>query len=454
MELENINRVYLIGIGGIGMSGLARYFKKRGCDVFGYDKTQTALTSILIEEGIQISFTDELEEIPAVFNLSDLHTLIIYTPAIPKESTILNFFLNADFSLKKRSEVLGIISKGMFTIAVAGTHGKTTTSSIIAHILKDSGYDCTAFLGGIASNYNSNFLLGNTNTLVVEADEYDRSFLTLHPDIAVVTSMDADHLDIYGDKNQLTQSFQLFASQLKEGGKLIYRKGLELENGICYAANEDAEVQALNIQIKDGDFWFDFKNGSITIDDIQFGLPGLHNIENAVAAIEVSLILGISVEKIKPALANFKGVKRRFEYVVRNEKHVYIDDYAHHPEELRACIQAVKSLYPDKKLTVIFQPHLYSRTRDFADGFAEVLSSADQLILLDIYPARELPIEGVTSAMILEKIIGVDKKICGKQEAIDLIRNEKPELLLTVGAGDIDTLIKSLRNSLENAKAD
>ena len=451
MELENINRVYLIGIGGIGMSGLARYFKKRGCDVFGYDKTQTALTSILIEEGIQISFTDELEEIPAVFNLSDLHTLIIYTPAIPKESTILNFFLNADFSLKKRSEVLGIISKGMFTIAVAGTHGKTTTSSIIAHILKDSGYDCTAFLGGIASNYNSNFLLGNTNTLVVEADEYDRSFLTLNPDIAVVTSMDADHLDIYGDKNQLTQSFQLFASQLKEGGKLIYRKGLELENGICYAANEDAEVQALNIQIKDGDFWFDFKNGSITIDDIQFGLPGLHNIENAVAAIEVSLILGISVEKIKPALANFKGVKRRFEYVVRNEKHVYIDDYAHHPEELRACIQAVKSLYPDKKLTVIFQPHLFSRTRDFADGFAEVLSSADQLILLDIYPARELPIEGVTSAMILEKIIGADKKICGKQEAIDLIRNEKPELLLTVGAGDIDTLIKSLRNSLENA---
>ena len=451
MELENINRVYLIGIGGIGMSGLARYFKKRGCDVFGYDKTQTALTSILIEEGIQISFTDELEEIPAVFNLSDLHTLIIYTPAIPKESTILNFFLNADFSLKKRSEVLGIISKGMFTIAVAGTHGKTTTSSIIAHILKDSGYDCTAFLGGIASNYNSNFLLGNTNTLVVEADEYDRSFLTLHPDIAVVTSMDADHLDIYGDKNQLTQSFQLFASQLKEGGKLIYRKGLELENGICYAANEDAEVQALNIQIKDGDFWFDFKNGSITIDDIQFGLPGLHNIENAVAAIEVSLILGISVEKIKPALANFKGVKRRFEYVVRNEKHVYIDDYAHHPEELRACILAVKSLYPDKKLTVIFQPHLYSRTRDFADGFAEVLSSADQLILLDIYPARELPIEGVTSAMILEKIIGADKKICGKQEAIDLIRNEKPELLLTVGAGDIDTVIKSLKNILENA---
>ena len=451
MELENINRVYLIGIGGIGMSGLARYFKKRGCDVFGYDKTQTALTSILIEEGIQISFTDELEEIPAVFNLSDLHTLIIYTPAIPKDSTILNFFLNADFSLKKRSEVLGIISKGMFTIAVAGTHGKTTTSSIIAHILKDSGYDCTAFLGGIASNYNSNFLLGNTNTLVVEADEYDRSFLTLHPDIAVVTSMDADHLDIYGDKNQLTQSFQLFASQLKEGGKLIYRKGLELENGICYAANEDAEVQALNIQIKDGDFWFDFKNGSITIDDIQFGLPGLHNIENAVAAIEVSLILGISVEKIKPALANFKGVKRRFEYVVRNEKHVYIDDYAHHPEELRACIQAVKSLYPDKKLTVIFQPHLYSRTRDFADGFAEVLSSADQLILLDIYPARELPIEGVTSAMILEKIIGADKKICGKQEAIDLIRNEKPELLLTVGAGDIDTLVKPLKNSLENA---
>ncbi|WP_026899039.1 UDP-N-acetylmuramate--L-alanine ligase [Daejeonella oryzae] len=451
MELQNIKRVYLIGIGGIGMSGLARYFKKRGCDVFGYDKTQTVLTSALIEEGIQISFNDSAEEVPAMFNLPDQQTLVIYTPAIPKDSKILNFFLRTHFTLKKRSEVLGIISKGMFTIAVAGTHGKTTTSSIIAHILKDSGYDCSAFLGGIASNYNSNFLLGNNNTLVVEADEYDRSFLTLHPDIAIVTSMDADHLDIYGDKDSLTRSFQLFASQLKQGGTLISRKGMDLKGGISYAANENADVQALNIQIKDGNFWFDFKNSSITIENIQFGLPGLHNIENSVAAIEVALILGIPVDKIKTALANFKGVKRRFEYVLRNEKHVYIDDYAHHPEELRACIGAVKSLYPHKKLTVIFQPHLFTRTQDFADGFAEVLSVADHLILLDIYPARELPIEGVNSEMILNRIPAGKKQICSKQETLDLIQSEMPELVLTVGAGDIDTLVKPLKNILENA---
>ena len=451
MKLENIKRVYLIGIGGIGMSALARYFKNRGSDVFGYDKTPTALTGVLEEEGINISFADELQEIPALFNIPDSNTLIIYTPAIPEDCKILNFFRNASFSLKKRSEVIGIISKGMFTIAVAGTHGKTTTSSIIAHILKDSGYDCYAFLGGIASNYNSNFLVGNNNTLVVEADEYDRSFLTLHPDISVITSMDADHLDIYGDQNHLTRSFQLFASQLKKDGTLIRRKGLDLETGLSYAANEDADVYAFNIRITDGNFWFNFKNNSVSIENIQFNLPGLHNIENCVAAIEVALKLGIFTERIKEAVGNFKGVKRRFEYVIRNEKHVYIDDYAHHPAELKACILAVKSLYPDKKLTLIFQPHLFSRTRDFADGFAEALSSIDQLIMLDIYPAREIPIEGVSSKMILDKISGGSNKVYGKQETIDLIRFEKPELLVTAGAGDIDMLVKPLKNILENA---
>lgn len=451
MELENINRVYLIGIGGIGMSGLARYFKRRGCVVCGYDKTCTPLTSALMNEGIPVVFNDEVDNIPVSFMEKDPHTLVIYTPAIPVNSPVLNHFKSGGFVLKKRSEVLGIISKGMFTIAVAGTHGKTTTSSMIAHVLKDSGYDCSAFLGGIASNYNSNVLFGDNNTMVVEADEFDRSFLTLHPDIAIVTSMDADHLDIYGDKSHLVESFKQFASQLKPGGTLLYRKGLDLDNGKTYAANVVADVQAVNVRVENGSFHFDFKNGELIIENIEMGLPGLHNIENAVAAIQVALHLQISPDKIRTALGNFKGVKRRFEYIVKSESHIYIDDYAHHPEELRACIQAVKTLYPDKKLTTVFQPHLFTRTRDFAEGFAEVLGLTDELIMLDIYPARELPIPDVNSEMILKNIDLKGKCILSKREVIDFVREQKPELLLTVGAGDIDTLIEPLKKALENA---
>jgi UDP-N-acetylmuramate--alanine ligase len=451
MELENIQRVYLVGIGGIGMSGLARYFKKRGCVVCGYDKTGTPLTEKLMNEGIPVVFLDDEDNIKVSFLEKDPNTLVIYTPAIPSNSRILNYFRNGGFTMKKRSEVLGIISKGMYTIAVAGTHGKTTTSSIIAHVLKDSGYDCSAFLGGIASNYNSNVLFGENNTMVVEADEYDRSFLTLHPDIAIVTSMDADHLDIYGDKSHLVESFKQFTSQLKEGGRLIYKKGLDLSGGKTYSANVVADIQAVNVRIQDGSFYFDFKNGNLVIENIQLGLPGLHNIENAVAAIEVALHLGIDPEKIRLALASFLGVKRRFEYIVKDANHIYIDDYAHHPEELRACINAVKSLYPGKKLTAIFQPHLFTRTRDFADGFAEVLSMVDDLIMLDIYPARELPIEGVTSAMIMDKVKNECKQNLSKQDAIEYVRTNKPELLLTVGAGDIDTLIEPLKTLLQNA---
>ncbi len=451
MELENIRRVYLIGIGGIGMSGLARYFKKRGCVVCGYDKTCTPLTAALMNEGIPVVFHDEVDNIPMSFQEKDASTLIIYTPAIPKDSQILNHFKLRGFTFKKRSEVLGIISKGMFTIAVAGTHGKTTTSSMIAHVLKDSGYDCSAFLGGIASNYNSNVLFGENNTMVVEADEFDRSFLTLHPDIAIVTSMDADHLDIYGDKSHLVESFKQFTSQLKSGGKLLYRMGLDLKNGQTYAANAVADIQAVNVRVENGSFHFDFKNAELIIENIEMGLPGLHNIENAVAAVEVALKLGIRPDKIRTALANFKGVKRRFEYVVKNEDYVYIDDYAHHPEELRACIQAVKTLYPNKKLTTVFQPHLFTRTRDFADGFAEVLGMTDELIMLDIYPARELPIAGVNSEMILDKINLSEKRILSKHDVIEYIRDKKPELLLSVGAGDIDTLIEPFKKVLENA---
>jgi len=451
MELNNIKQVYLVGIGGIGMSGLARYFHKRGCEVIGYDRTQTTLTDALETEGIAIAFSDSVGEIPENFKAISDSLLVIYTPAIPKDSAILNYFQDNGFELKKRSEVLGIISKGMYTVAVAGTHGKTTTSTIVAHILKHSEFDCTAFLGGIASNYNSNVLFGNNNVMVVEADEYDRSFLRLHPDIAIITSMDADHLDIYGDDSHVKESFRLFASQLKEGGKLIHKKGLQLEGGTSYSASESAQVSAKNVRIESGTFFFDFENDSQRIENIEFGLPGLHNVENATAAIQAALLLGVDPEKIKAALKDFRGVKRRFEYVVKNEKHIFIDDYAHHPEELRACISGVRSLYPDKKLTVVFQPHLFSRTRDFVEGFAEVLNTVDELVLLDIYPARELPIEGVTSEIISERMSLENRQICRKDAVPEFVRNKKPELLLTVGAGDIDTLVLPIKEILENA---
>jgi UDP-N-acetylmuramate--alanine ligase len=450
MELNNIKRVYLVGIGGIGMSGLARYFHHLGCVVCGYDKTHTPLTDDLHNEGICVVFEDRADWIPMSFQELDAGTLIIYTPAIPKDAEILNFFRRRGFELQKRSQVLGLISKSMFTIAVAGTHGKTTTSCMIAHILKDSGKDCSAFLGGISSNYQTNVLYGNNNIVVVEADEYDRSFLTLHPDIAIITSMDADHLDIYGDHSKLEESFKLFASQVKQGGTLIYRKGLPLGEGFTYAMNDEAQAMATNVRIEEGNFYFDFNDGSTSISNIKMGIAGLHNIENAVAAIEAALHVEVSADAIHEALGSFKGVKRRFEYVVKNSDTIYIDDYAHHPEELRAAITSVKRLYPDKKLTVIFQPHLFTRTRDFADGFAEVLDMADELLLLDIYPARELPIDGVDSNMILSRMKLANKRICGKQESIEIVQLEKPELLLTVGAGDIDTLVLPLKQVLEN----
>ncbi|HZY36708.1 MAG TPA: UDP-N-acetylmuramate--L-alanine ligase [Mucilaginibacter sp.] len=450
MELKNIQRVYLIGIGGIGMSGLARYFHHLGCVVCGYDKTSTELTGELQQEGIPVIFDDNKAFVPASFHVPDERTLIIYTPAIPKDSAILNFFKNSGFELFKRSQVLGIISKGMFAVAVAGTHGKTTTSTMIAHILKHSGKDCSAFLGGISTNYHTNVLYGKNNIVVVEADEYDRSFLTLHPDIAIITSMDADHLDIYGDHRHLTESFKLFASQIKPGGKLIHKIGLPLETGFTYAVEAPADASASNVRVENGDFYFDFDNGKVVIRGIKMGIPGTHNVENAVAAIEASLLMDVSPDAIKSALRDFKGVKRRFEYIVKNERHIYIDDYAHHPEELKACINSVKRLYPDKKLTAIFQPHLYTRTRDFADGFAEALDLADELLMLDIYPAREQPIEGVSAEMILERMKMWNKRKCGKQEAVEIIKNEKPELLLTVGAGDIDQLVQPIKHVLED----
>ncbi|WP_179414475.1 UDP-N-acetylmuramate--L-alanine ligase [Mucilaginibacter sp. E4BP6] len=449
MELQNIKRVYLIGIGGIGMSGLARYFHHLGCIVCGYDKTSTDLTNELKNEGIQIIFDDNEEWIPMSFRQIDEGTLVIYTPAIPKDSAIVNFFQKRGFELFKRSQVLGLISKGKYTVAIAGTHGKTTTSTMVAHILKDSGKDCSAFLGGIASNYNSNVLYGKNDIVVVEADEYDRSFLTLYPDIAVITSMDADHLDIYGDHQHLTDSFKMFASQIKPGGVLIHKQGLPLNTGYTYSIKDAADAIALNIRIENGSFYFDFRNSNTDIKNIQLGIPGFHNVENATAAIEATLRLGVKPDAIKSALSSFRGVHRRFEYIVKTPEHIYIDDYAHHPEELRAAINSVKKLYPDRKLVTIFQPHLFTRTRDFADGFAEVLDMTDELILLDIYPARELPIEGVDAEMILSRMNLVNKRKLTKQQVIDAIANEKPALLLTVGAGDIDQLVEPLKNALK-----
>ncbi|MEO6521437.1 MAG: UDP-N-acetylmuramate--L-alanine ligase [Mucilaginibacter sp.] len=450
MKLSNIEKVYLVGIGGIGMSGLARYFNHLGCIVCGYDKTATPLTAELVKEGIRIIYDDNAEDIPVDFYKPNDSTLIIYTPAIPHYSEILSFFRNKGFDPKKRSQVLGIISKSLLTVAVAGTHGKTTTSSMIAHILKSSGIDCSAFLGGIASNYGTNVLFGKSKVMVVEADEYDRSFLTLHPNIAIITSMDADHLDIYGDHEHLTESFQLFASQLKIGGKLIYHKGLHIHNGVTYGINTFADVVGANISIEKGTFYFDFNNGTVDIKNIEMGIAGIHNIDNAVAAIQACLYLKVKPDDILKALKSFKGVKRRFEYIVKSTKHIYIDDYAHHPEELRACITSVKKLYPEKKLTVIFQPHLFTRTRDFVDGFAEVLDMSDELLLLDIYPARELPIEGVDSNMILSRMKMLNKRIIGKKESVDLVKKQMPELLLTVGAGDIDQLVEPLKKALQN----
>lgn len=451
MEMPNIQRVYLVGIGGIGMSGLARYFRHRGYDVAGYDRTRTVLTERLAAEGIPVVYEDDPGLIPASYRTPGDDTLVVYTPAVPKGSAIMEFFRSGGFGLRKRSEVLGIISRGMYTIAVAGTHGKTTTSSIIAHLLKATGYDCSAFLGGIATNYDSNVLFGDNQVVVVEADEYDRSFLTLNPDLAVITSMDADHLDIYGAKENLTSSFRQFARQVKPGGKLFYRLGLPLEEGVTYAAEGPATVHAENIRIEDGAFVFDFRSPGHVLEGLRIALPGLHNIENAVASVQVALELGIRPEAIREALATFRGVRRRFEYMVRSPRHIYIDDYAHHPEELRACIAAVRALYPGKKLTTIFQPHLFTRTRDFAEGFAEVLAGSDELIFLDIYPARELPIEGVSSATIMERISGTPTRLCSKEEVLHVIRQERPELLLTVGAGDIDTLVQPLKKILEDA---
>lgn len=452
MNIDKIKRVYLLGIGGIGMSGLARYFRRLGCEVAGYDRTSTELTRALEAEGMPVTYSDDVATVPANFQEPSEETLLIFTPAIPKDLALKAFFVNQGHELFKRSQVLGFISASRFTIAVAGTHGKTTTSTMVAHILKDSGYDCSAFLGGISSNYQNNVLFGENNVVVVEADEYDRSFLTLHPNIAIVTSADADHLDIYGDPEELVTSFKLFLDRVVDGGDKIVKKGLPFSGNITYSREEQCDAYAENVHVRDGEFYFDYHSADLTIKDIHLGIPGLHNVENAVAAITVAKLLEIDADKIVQALSNFKGVKRRFEFLVRTKEHVYIDDYAHHPEELRAFLTSMKKLYPNKKLTVVFQPHLFTRTRDFIDGFAEVLGLADELLLMEIYPARELPVEGVDSSWLLSKIELENKRLVSPEEVLEIVKSESPELVVTVGAGDIDKLVKPLSDILRNDK--
>jgi len=446
--IANIKQVFLIGIGGIGMSALARYFKHQGLLVFGYDKTKTGLTEQLEQEGIAVFYADNPDLLPEVFKSHHSDALVIYTPAVPQHLQIVRVVKAAGYRLYKRSEVLGMISKQHFTIAVAGTHGKTTTSSMIAHILTHSGYGCSAFLGGIAVNYNSNVLFGDNQVVVVEADEFDRSFLTLHPNIAVVTSMDPDHLDIYGDLRHLIESFALFIAQVAADGKRIIRKGLDLPTDISYGVETIADAHGDNVQVLDGVFQFDYHFGDQVVSQIKLGAAGKHNVENAIAAITVAKLLRIDDGAIKTALATYKGVKRRFEFIVKKEDQVYIDDYAHHPEELKACLSAVRALYPHEQITCIFQPHLFSRTRDFAAGFAEVLAMADTLILMDIYPAREEPIAGVTSQWLLDQVRLKDKCLLDAEGILRYVKERRPKVLLTVGAGDIDLMVKPLKEVL------
>ncbi len=450
-DIKDIKRIYFLGIGGIGMSALARYFNARGVNVSGYDRTETVLTKQLASEGIAIHYEDHT-------GLIDKEAeLVVYTPAIPKDHQELNYLLHHSYTVVKRSDVLGMITNSSFNICVAGTHGKTTTSTMIAHILRDSGYGCNAFLGGIAANYNSNFWSHERNVCVVEADEYDRSFLKLSPDVAIITAMDPDHLDIYGTAENVEQAFIDFSARVKDGGLLLSKYGLKrgrelkARNHKTYHLQEAAaDVHAADIRVNSGSYTFHVVATEWILTDVALNMGGMHNIENMVAAITVAKHLGIDDEKIRSAVGSFKGVKRRFEFIVKKDDRVFIDDYAHHPDELRALITGAKKMFTGKKCTVIFQPHLFTRTRDFADGFAESLDLADELVLLPIYPARELPIAGVTSQMILDRMKNTNRQLIEKERLAEWVKANKTELLITAGAGDIDTLVEPIKNSLEN----
>ncbi len=457
MDIYSVKSVYFIGIGGIGMSALARYFNSVGTRVSGYDKTPTTLTMKLIEEGITIHFDEDTGSIPAE------PELVIYTPAIPKDHKEFQYCIDRGYTVLKRAEVLGLITNNHKTIAIAGTHGKTTISTMITHIFKQAGKDFTAFLGGISKNYNSNYITGHADpngvlyslsgfsTFIVEADEFDRSFLQLYPSIAIITSADADHLDIYKNLEELRQSFREFIKHVKPGGSLITRHDLDIKaedhhslESYTYSLHPGAHFYSTNVQTQSNSTVFDLVTPTGTIDRIALGVPGIFNLENSIAASAVAYLSDVSKENLKEALRTFQGVQRRFDFHIIRPDFIYIDDYAHHPEELKSCIGAVKELYPHKKVTGIFQPHLYTRTRDLADEFARSLEMLDELILLEIYPAREEAIEGVNAKILFDKIRIKSKVLCSKEKVLDELKKRKPEILLTLGAGDIDQLVEQI----------
>lgn len=449
MDLNKVKRVYFIGIGGIGMSALARYFHERKVAVSGYDRTASVLTRQLEAEGIQIHYEEGMAFMDKAADV------VVYTPAIPKDNAVLNYYREAGYTVMKRSDMLQEITKGLFCITVAGTHGKTTISTLIAHILRHSGYGCSAFLGGISVNYNTNFWSSENKVAVIEADEYDRSFLKLKPDIAVLTAMDPDHLDIYGTREEMQKAFIGYTRNIAPEGVLIVKSGLPADNELqarhklrYSLQNVSTDIYGSNILMKAGGYEFDVVLKEGVIDKVQLHTGGMHNVENTIAAVAAVQQLGISRAKIKAAIAAFKGVKRRFEFIVKNERIIYIDDYAHHPEELRALIQGAMALFSDRPCKVIFQPHLFSRTRDMADEFAHSLDAATEVVLLPIYPARELPMEGVSSELIARKMENAAVKLMNKQEALEWAGNNQTGLLITAGAGDIDQLVEPIKKIL------
>lgn len=453
MNFNEIHKVYFIGVGGIGMSALARYFKTQGKEVFGYDKTETALTQQLVSEGIEVHYHDSGMSVLDQF--SHVDTLVIYTPAVPADHGELKAFQEHNFHVIKRAKALGVISEEFETFAVAGTHGKTTTSTILAHVLNTTPEKCNAFIGGIASNYNSNCILNaHADRVVVEADEFDRSFLQLNPAHVIITSMDSDHLDIYGDGDQLKHSFIDFINLIKHSGTLVINSALDISEVefmnelriITYGIESNSDYRLHAMKYEDGKFYFDILGYGEIYRNVEFGLPGQHNAENATAVFALCIQQGIGEKYIRQAFASFKGVKRRFEFKIRREDKVVIDDYAHHPTEIEAFLRSVRKLYPQKKITAIFQPHLYSRTRDFMDAFAEALALADEVYLLPIYPAREQPIEGITSEVLLEMINLDDKQMSSLADITKDILQEETEVICTIGAGDIDTIVEPIAN--------
>jgi UDP-N-acetylmuramate--alanine ligase len=447
-NLNHIQNIYFIGIGGIGMSALARYFKFQGKNVAGYDKTSTSLTRTLEAEDIVVVYDENLAAVPAEFKEKE-NTLVVFTPAVPEAHQQLAYFRNNEFSLKKRAALLGLISKGKTTLAVAGTHGKTTTTAILGHLLKETGAKITGFLGGISEDIQSNLILKGDEVIVVEADEFDRSFLHLLPNIAAITSMDADHLDIYGKKEELENTFRQFAKLVPENGTLFVKNGLPIE-GITFGIEDDANYSAQNIKIENGSYHFNLKTPNGVIENLMFNLPGKHNLLNAITALAMAVQYGSPIPKLAGALYSFKGVKRRFSYKIKSDKLVLIDDYAHHPAEIAAVNQAIREMHPGKKVLAVFQPHLFSRTRDFADDFAESLALFDELLLLDIYPARELPIEGVTSSWLLEKVNNKSKKLIQKENIIEEIKRSNPEVVVLMGAGSIGEDVESVKHALQD----